>query len=141
MGAAPQDDPYLLPGLMVSLVLCECGFEEVNLGPNTPLDVILDSVETETPEVVWISVTSPIRSRVHHRDIERLAEVIRDYGGTFLIGGQNATTYVGKGAIQCSSMQDLAQYASQSRARRKLPSKDGSACQSDLNRTKVPPTD
>ncbi len=127
MGAAPQDDPYLLPGLMASLVLHECGFDEVNLGPSTPLDVLLDSVETEKPEVVWISITSPIRSRAHHRDIERLAEVIRDYGGTFLIGGQKATTYEGKGAIQCSSMQDISQYASQCRAARQLNSEDDSA--------------
>ena len=43
MGAAPQDDPYLLPSLMVSLVLHETGFDEVNLGPSTPVDVLTDS--------------------------------------------------------------------------------------------------
>ena len=95
MGAAPQDDPYLLPSLMASLVLHECGFDEVNLGPNTPVDVLTDSVEDEKPEVVWLSISNPLRSRTHHREIERLSELVNGYGGLFLIGGQNAATYTG----------------------------------------------
>jgi excisionase family DNA binding protein len=107
MGAAPQDDPYLLPGLMASLVLHECGFDEVNLGPNTPVDVLADSVEDEKPQVVWLAITNPLRSRTHHREIENLAHVVAHYGGKFLIGGRNGATYTGPGAQLCGSMTEL----------------------------------
>ncbi len=107
MGAAPQDDPYLLPSLMASLVLHECGFEEVNLGPNTPIDVLCDSVEDEQPAVVWLAISNPVRSRTHHREIEHLAQVVRDYGGVFLIGGRNAATYTGPHAEHCQSMSEI----------------------------------
>ncbi len=107
MGAAPQDDPYLLPSLMASLVLHECGFDEVNLGPNTPVDVLADSVEDERPTIVWLAITNPLRSRTHHREIENLANVVSEYGGMFLIGGKNGNTYTGSGAQHCGSMNEL----------------------------------
>ncbi len=59
MGGAPQDDSYLLPSLMVSLVLHDCGYDETNLGPNTPIDVLTDSVEDEHPNIVWFSRRIP----------------------------------------------------------------------------------
>ena len=107
MGGAPQDDLYLLPSLMTSLVLYECGFDEVNLGPNTPIDVLTDSVEDEQPKVVWLAISNPIRSRLHHREIEKLAEVVQAYDGLFLIGGQHAATYTGDGSERCGSMCEL----------------------------------
>ena len=111
MGGAPQDDPYLLPSLMASLVLHEHGFDEVNLGANTPVDIMTDSVEDERPGLVWLSVTSPIRSRNHHREIEKLAAVVTDYGGVFVIGGLNASSYTGSAGTRCSSMRELGELA------------------------------
>ncbi len=111
MGAAPQDDPYLLPSLMVSVVLHECGFEETNLGPNTPVDVLVDSVEVEQPSLVWLAITNPVRSRLRHREIETLASAVAVYGGTLIIGGQSSATYVGPGADPCHSMKELSQRA------------------------------
>ncbi len=107
MGAAPQDDPYLLPSLMVSLVLHEVGFDETNLGPNTPVDVLTDSVEDEEPALVWLAITNPIRSRRHHQEIEHLAEAVSSYGGLFLIGGQRADTFSGPATTICDSMSEL----------------------------------
>jgi MerR family transcriptional regulator, light-induced transcriptional regulator len=107
MGAAPQDDPFLLPSLMASLVLHECGLEEINLGPNTPVDVLADSAEDEKPDVVWLAISNPIRSRTHHREIENLAKVVNSYGGLFLIGGRSATTYTGPLAEKCQSMSEI----------------------------------
>lgn len=107
IGGAPQDDPYWLPSLMASLVLHECGFQEVNLGPNTPVDVLTDSVQDEKPSVVWLAITSPIRSRTHHREIEQLARTVDEYGGLFLIGGQNAATYTGPNTQHCQSMSEM----------------------------------
>ncbi len=107
IGAAPQDDPFLLPSLMTSVVLHESGFDEVNLGPNTPIDVLTDSVEDEHPNVVWLAISNPIRSRLHHREIEKLAEVVQAHGGIFLIGGRQAASYTGPGSEYCDSMCEL----------------------------------
>lgn len=111
MGAAPTDDPYLLPTQMSSLVLHDCGYAETNLGPNTPLDVLTDSVEDETPDIAWLALTNPLRSRQHHREIDRLGATIRSYGGRLLIGGRCASTYEGAFAEHCGSMAELAQLA------------------------------
>jgi excisionase family DNA binding protein len=113
MGAAPQDDPFLLPSLMASLVLHECGFDEVNLGPNTPIDVLTDSVEDEQPAVVWLAISTPLRSRTHLREIQKLADVVKSYGGLFLIGGRNAGSYQGTGGQKCASMAELKKTVSQ----------------------------
>lgn len=107
MGAAPPGDPYLLPSLMASLVLHECGFDDVNLGPNTPLDVLIDSVEDEKPDVVWLAISSPISSRTMQHEIEKLANAVSRYGGLLIAGGRNATTYSGSGAEYCKSMFEL----------------------------------
>ena len=120
MGAAPADDPYLLPSLMVSLVLHDCGFDETNLGPNTPLDVLCDSVEDEQPALVWVAATNPIRSRSNHREFENLAATVNAYDGLLLIGGRGADTYEGPDAVRCDSMSELEQ-RSQSFARRQAP--------------------
>ena len=107
LGAAPQDDPYLLPSLMVSLVLHEVGFDETNLGPNTPVDVLTDSVEDEQPNLVWLAITNPIRSRRHHQEIEHLAGVVHAYGGLFLVGGQGADTFRSPHTTICALMREL----------------------------------
>lgn len=107
MGAAPQDDPYLLPSLMVSLVLHDCGYDETNLGPSTPIDVLTDSVVDEHPNIVWLALSNPVRSRHQNREIDRLAEVVQAYGGTFLIGGKSANSYDGQFAERCGTMTEL----------------------------------
>jgi excisionase family DNA binding protein len=107
MGAAPQDDPYLLPSLMVSLVLHDCGYEETNLGPNTPIDVLTDSVEDEKPSIVWLALTNPVRSRHQNREIDRLAATVQSYAGTFLIGGKNANSYESENVERCGTMSGL----------------------------------
>ncbi len=121
IGAAPDGDPYLLPSLMVSLVLHECGFDETNLGPNTPIDVLTDVVGDEKPSIVWLAMTNAIRSRIQDREISRLATVIAQYGGTFLIGGRSAGTFEGEGAVRCETMTELGNLAIEVINRRALP--------------------
>jgi len=111
VGAAPQNDPYLLPSMMASLVLHDCGYDETNLGPNTPIDVLTDSVEEERPNLVWLAVTNPIRSRQQTREFDQLARVVQGYGGTLLIGGKSAETYETDFGQRCETMADLKRMA------------------------------
>ena len=107
MGGAPEDDPYLLPSMMVSLVLHDCGFDETNLGPNTPIDVLTDSVEDEKPDIVWLALTNPVRSRRQNREIEQLADLVSSYGGKFLVGGKSVDSFENEFAVRCQTMTHL----------------------------------
>lgn len=88
--AAPSGDPYLLPSLMCSLVLHEAGFSDVNLGPDTPLDVLNDAIEDESPRIMCLSVTSEIRSRSQVGDIEKLNRTAKENDCSLIIGGRHA---------------------------------------------------
>ena len=92
---------------MVSLVLHDSGFDETNLGPNTPIDVLTDAVEDEKPSIVWLAMTNPIRSRIQDRDISRLSTAVAAYGGTFFIGGESADGCDVEGAVRCGTMMEL----------------------------------
>ena len=89
IGGAMSGDAYLLPTLMASLVLHDLGFVETNLGPNLPLDVLTDCVIDEQPELVWLSISEPIRSRTQLSEIVKLAEATQAIGSQFVIGGRN----------------------------------------------------
>lgn len=111
MGAAPPSDPYLLPSLMASLVLRDCGYRETNLGPDLPLDVLTDAVERDRPDVVWLAITRPLQSLQYTREIDRLSVAVQKYGGRFLIGGDNVATSTSRRAERCRSMTELHQRA------------------------------
>jgi len=88
--AAPAGDPYLLSCLMCSLVLHEVGFQEINLGPDTPVDILMDAVRDERPQLVSLSITNVIRSKTQVAEIEKLDRVARDHQCMLVVGGNNA---------------------------------------------------
>lgn len=62
IGAAPSDDPHIIPNMMASTVLLEAGWRTMNLGPNTPAHAIRDAVSINRPELVWLAVKSKMSS-------------------------------------------------------------------------------
>lgn len=119
IGAAMSGDIYLLPTLIASLVLYEAGFNEINLGPNTPLDVLTDSVIDELPNLVWLSIAEPLRSKSQLAEIIKLAEVAKQHKTDFIIGGRHtseldsASTDIDGNPrwVRCGSMADLRRIA------------------------------
>jgi excisionase family DNA binding protein len=115
IGAAMSGDMYLMPTLIASLVLYEAGFNEINLGPNTPLDILADSVIDESPRLVWLSIAESLRSKSQLAEVIKLAEVAKNHHTTFIIGGRHSseldrasTDVDGKPRwIHCKSMTDL----------------------------------
>lgn len=91
IGGAMSGDIYLLPTLMASLVLHDCGFNETNLGPNTPLDVMADAVVDEQPDLIWLSISEPLRSNSQRAEILKLAEVAHRNNTLFVVGGRNVS--------------------------------------------------
>jgi excisionase family DNA binding protein len=119
IGAAMSGDMYLLPTLIASLVLYEAGFNEINLGPNTPLDVLADSVIDERPLLVWLSIAESFRSKSQLAEVIKLAEVARQHQTTFVIGGRHAGELESAASdaegnprwVRCKSMIDLRRMA------------------------------
>ncbi len=64
VGGAPPGDPYLVPSMMCATALHDAGMRAVNLGPESPLDVIARAARDERASLAWVSVTSPVDSSV-----------------------------------------------------------------------------
>ncbi|MEM9368001.1 MAG: excisionase family DNA-binding protein [Planctomycetota bacterium] len=91
IGGAMSGDRYLLPTLMASLVIHELGFNETNLGPDLPLDVLMDCVVDEKPALVWLALAEPVRSRTQFNEILKLAGVAAECHTYFVVGGRHAS--------------------------------------------------
>jgi excisionase family DNA binding protein len=119
IGAAASGDMYLLPTLIASLVMHDVGFNEINLGPNTPLDVLADALIDEKPDLVWLSIAEPFRSRSQVAELTKLAEIASQNETRFVIGGRHAGDLEPVAAslpeppswIVCDSMAKLRQVA------------------------------
>ncbi len=86
LGGGPEDDPYLLPSFMASMVVESCGLRAVNLGPNTPLGALQHAVDVHDPKIVWISASTkvaPARARALAKWLASLAPK-----ATAVIGGR-----------------------------------------------------
>ena len=93
VGGAPENDPYVLPSLMVTTVLADGGYKAVNLGPNTPLDVISQSAEERHTKLAWVSFTAPLARTKTDAVLARTAKHLRLKKVHLVIGGQAATKY------------------------------------------------
>ncbi len=88
LGAAAPGDPYILPTLMAATTLLECGFRDVNMGPNLPFDAFISAVRQYQPRLVWLAAT-----HVDDRDgfldgLARLSRMTSEAGITLALGGR-----------------------------------------------------
>lgn len=114
VGGGPEDDPYVLPSLMVTTVLADVGFEPVNLGPNTPLAVLSRSALEMDAQLVWIALTSSLPKATVEDALYKLAQRLRRKRVQVVIGGQAASRYKlpsGAHAHVFSSMAEMAGFA------------------------------
>jgi MerR family transcriptional regulator, light-induced transcriptional regulator len=112
VGGAPTGDPYLIPSQMAGVVLTECGYRAINLGPNTPNSVLMSAVAKYRPVLVWRSLAGAIDADVVGAD---LCELIKQLGEIPLImGGRHASAAAmaaGGGAHLVGSMCELGAFA------------------------------
>lgn len=92
IGGATGGDPYKLPPLLAASVLNECGVHAVNLGADTPIEVLeiaaFGPENEERPDIVWLN-TSTIPSPARLRDdLLGLAERCRSEGILMCAGGR-----------------------------------------------------
>ncbi len=93
IGAAPPDDPYLLPSWMVSMVLAELGFRDVNLGPNTPLEVLTNAASEHDAQVVWLSLSRTDVNRAARDALKKFITRMKRDGLTLILGGKGIRAY------------------------------------------------
>lgn len=113
LGASPTGDPFFLPGIMASLVLYEAGYQDINLGPDTPIDVIIDAVEDEQPRIIWLALATPLRSRFQLTEMERLSAKAMEQNCHFVLGGRHADTFDLKNATRFETMKELLAFSQQ----------------------------
>jgi len=113
LGAAPSGDPYLIPSLMCACVLSELGFRCVNVGPDTPFDVLLKAVDAHAPRLVWLACSSEA-ARPADKALIDLNRRIRARHATLVIGGRVLENHHATGPdapIFCQTMSELEKYA------------------------------
>ena len=75
---------------MASTALADVGFETVNLGPNTPLQVLGESARELKASLLWIATTAPLPTAPLEREIVHLLEIVEPINGQIVVGGLSA---------------------------------------------------
>lgn len=87
LGAAPAGDPYLIPSLMCACVLADAGYNTINLGPDTPADVLLQAVAAHQPKLVWLAC-AVVDVMPSPTDFEHLTATLAEQGTHLVVGGR-----------------------------------------------------
>lgn len=119
LGGAPSGDPYLLPSLMIAITLADQGFAERNLGPDTPLEVMVEALPRYQPRLVWLTssvIDRPVRDLSRH--LVALSEGVRPWEGVVVFGGRTvkALPRLPDNVHHLGSMTELAAFAKGLRA-------------------------
>lgn len=114
IGASPTADPYLMPSIMAAAILQDVGMQAVNLGPETPLDVLHAAAEKHHAHLAWLSVSTDAGAEKVSAGLGRLADALGGQGTHLVVGGRAAgqlkATY-GPNIILIDSMAELAAFA------------------------------
>ena len=88
IGGAPAGDPYRIPTTMAALTVQDLGFKSVNLGPNLPLESLVEYARKERPRLAWLSTTSSDPMPMLQRKIHSVAEELHSLGVLLVAGGR-----------------------------------------------------
>ncbi len=88
IGAAPEDDPYTVSGLLCEMLLREQGWDVMNLGPNLPLKSLARAVDTSNPRLIWLSVSYLENPDQFVADYRLFYETATRHNAAVMLGGQ-----------------------------------------------------
>ncbi len=87
VGGAPEHDHSLLPTLLAQMVLCDAGWEAINLGPNTPFKSLAKAIHDLRPRLLWLSASHLGPEEEFVRDYRELYRQAEKAGVAVAIGG------------------------------------------------------
>lgn len=90
LGGAPEGDPYQLPTMLAGAVLAECGFKEVDYGPQVPLALLAAEAKAAGARLVWLSVTFAPDPAALFTSVRKLARSLADSRIDLIVGGRAA---------------------------------------------------
>lgn len=114
VGAAPTNDPYLIPSLMSATVLASEGFNAINLGPETPVESLVHAVEQYDARLVWLSISNTEKTETISPYVTELLSALQNTTARLVVGGRSRSLVKVPAAsrlIIVGSMTDLAAYA------------------------------
>ena len=114
VGGGAPGDPYVLGSLTAAATLADEGFLAVNLGPDTPLDVLAAAAREYGAALVWLSLSSQGRTRPGGSDLAAFAHAVVESGVKVALGGRALPalpTPLPPGAFVGRSMSELAAFA------------------------------
>lgn len=88
VGGSIETDPYMLPSLMASTCFREIGVQDVNLGPDVPVDSLLAAAARHKARFLWLSASSCVTPERIPEVIRRLAEGVQQIGACAIVGGR-----------------------------------------------------
>jgi excisionase family DNA binding protein len=114
LGAAPEGDPYVLPGLLGELVLREIGWEVKNLSCNLPLRSLASATGDHRPVLVFLSVSHIADRGGFIGDYSYFYEAASRAGTAIIVGGRGLDTDLRSRLVYASfgeRMAHLAEFA------------------------------
>lgn len=114
LGASPEGDPYMLPGLLCELTLRWLGWNVMNLGVNLPLASLAKAVRAHRPALVWLSVSYLADMDGFVAEYPLFFQAATASGAAVILGGQALSAEL-RGQLLASSFGDrmshLAEFA------------------------------
>ncbi len=114
IGGAPEDDPYILPSIMAATICASHQFDVINLGPATPLNLLVDAARCHKAKVVWVSISMCRQGSRLGEELRRDAEHLSRRGVRMIVGGRAvpaSLTRDGRHLEVLSSMVELGAFA------------------------------
>jgi len=121
IGGAPENDHSILPSLLCKLVLLECGWEAINLGPHTPMSSFTMAIDDLQPRLVWLSASHLFDSEVFIREYGDFFQVAQNRQIPVAIGGGAFTEPIRKRLLYTTFGDTLSQLAAFARMLHRQP--------------------
>jgi methanogenic corrinoid protein MtbC1 len=94
LGGALEHDPYRLPTTMVEIALREAGWQATSLGTMLPAATLVEAVQENQPDLLWVSVSSMASLDEFLDGYARLFETAAALGTAVAVGGRALTDEV-----------------------------------------------
>jgi len=113
-GGTPAGDPYILTSLMAATVLAAEGWREENLGPDVPLDLMVEAAKRHHASLVWLSICTEQPTEKLVPQIIDLGKKLQDVSAALTVGGRShppRSMLVGDNVHVLANMSELAAFA------------------------------